>query len=94
MTIDELHEKIDALLKGFPASGFDAVADTVVTELDSLAGQAAELGIKNGKMLIDNLATALKARKTGGNTDESVQVRLTALDFYVKKIQSGETEDL
>jgi hypothetical protein len=94
MTIDELHTKLDALLKGFPASGFDAVADNVVADLESLAGPAAELGMKNGKMLIDNLVTTIKARKTGGNADESVQVRLTALDFYVKKIQSGETEDL
>jgi hypothetical protein len=94
MTIDELHTKLDVLLKGFPASGFDTVADNVMAELGSFASQAAELGMKNGKILIDNLTTALKARKTGGNADESVQVRLTALDFYVKKIQSGETEDL
>jgi hypothetical protein len=94
MTIDELHTKLDALIKGFPASGFDAVADNVVADLTSCSGQAVELGMKSGQQLISNLAEALKTRKTGGNTDESVQLRLTALDFYVKNIQSGATEDL
>jgi hypothetical protein len=94
MTIDEVHTKLDALLKGFPASGFDAVADTVVADLSSCSAQATDLGMTNGQKVINNLVEALKTRKTGGNTDESVQLRLTALDFYVKKLQSGDTEDL
>jgi hypothetical protein len=94
MTIDELHTKLDALIKGFPGSGFDTVADNAIADLDSCSGPAVELGMKSGQQLISNLVAALKTRKTGGNTDESVQLRLTALDFYVKKIQTGATEDL
>jgi hypothetical protein len=94
MTVDELETKLDAMLKEMPSSGFDAVADTVIADLKTCTGQAGELGMKSGQQLLENLATALKTRKTGGNTDESIQVRLTALDFYVKKLQSGSTEDL
>ena len=94
MTIEEVYVKLDDLLKGFPASGFDSVADNVIVELGALAGEVDKLGIKSGKQLIANLAEALKNRKSGGNTDESVQVRLTALDFYVKHLQGGAVEDL
>ncbi|MDR1142892.1 MAG: hypothetical protein LBK77_01580 [Spirochaetaceae bacterium] len=94
MTVDELEVKLDAVLKEMPPSGFDAVADTVIADLDACAGCAGELGMKSCKQLLENLTAALKTRKTGGNTDESVQLRVTALDFYVKKLQSGSTEDL
>jgi hypothetical protein len=94
MTIEELYAKLDTLIKGLPASGFDAVADNVIVDLKSCSGLATELGMKSGTVLINNLAEAINARKTSKNTDESVQLRLTALDFYVKKLQSGATEDL
>ena len=94
MTIEEVYVKLGDLLKGFPASGFDSVADSDIAELNALAGEVDKLGMKSGKQLIANLAETLKSRKTGGNADESVQVRLTALDFYVKNLQGGATEDL
>ena len=94
MAIAEICDKLNTLLKGFPASGFDSVADSVVGELDALAGEVEQLGMKSGKQLLSNLAGALKTRKSGGNTDESVQVRLTALEFYIKNLQGGATEDL
>ena len=94
MTIEEVYGKLDDLLKRFPASGFDSAADSDIAELDVLAGEVDKLGMKSGKQLIANLSEALKSRKTGENTDESVRVRLTALDFYVKNLQGGATEDL
>ncbi|MDR2552129.1 MAG: hypothetical protein LBD31_03045 [Treponema sp.] len=94
MTIEELQGKLEVLIKSLPESGFDSVDDGVIAELDSYTGMADQLGITAGKRLIENLASALKTRKTGGNTDESIVVRLTALDFYVKNLQSGSTEDL
>jgi hypothetical protein len=94
MTVDELEIKLDAILKKMPSSGFDATADTIIAELGACTGCAEELGMKSCKQLLENLEAALKTRKTGGNTDESVQVRVTAMDFYVKKLQSGSTEDL
>jgi hypothetical protein len=94
MTIEELCEKLVSLVSSLPASGFDTINDSVTTELDSYASTADGLGAHEGKKLIENLATVLKTRKQGGSTDESVSIRLTALDFYVKKLQSGSTEDL
>lgn len=94
MTIEEFQTKLNALLKGFPASGFDTVTYKEIAELDSIGSEADILGMQLGKKVVSNLAEALKTRKSGGNTDESVQVRLTALDFYVKNLQNGSTEDL
>ena len=94
MTIEELQTRLDAQLKALPGSGFDTVADSALAELETTIGDADNLGMKSGKKLISNLAEALKTRKSGGNTDESVQVRLVALDFYLKNLQSGTTEDL
>ena len=94
MTIKEFQIKLDALLKGFPASGFETITYKEIAELDKLYGETDDLRMELGKKLIFNLAEALKTRKSGGNTDESVQVRLTAMDFYLKNLQSGSTENL
>ena len=94
MTIEEFQNKLDTQLKGLPASGYDTVADSALTELETFLGDADSLGMKSGKKLVSNLVESLKTRKSGGNTDESVQVRLVALDFYLKNLQSGTTEDL
>lgn len=94
MTIEKACETLDSLLKGLPGSGFDSVDDSTIASLSSLSPEAENLGMKSGGQLIVNLADALKKRKTGGNTDDSVMVRVTALDFYVKHLQSGATEDL
>ena len=94
MTIEELCEKLVSLVSGLPTSGFDTISDSVITELDSCASAAASAGATEGKKLVENLASVLKTRKQGGSTDESVSIRLTALDFHIKKLQSGGTEDL
>ena len=94
MTIEEVYVKLDTVLKGFPASGFDSVADSVIAELNAFADEVEKMGMKSGKQLITNLAEALNTRKSGGNSDGSVQVRLTALDFYINNLQGGATEDL
>jgi hypothetical protein len=94
MTIEELREKLNALITGFPDSGFDAVPDGVIGELDVFIHAAESLGMAEGKKLIENLSRVLKSRKAGDSSDESVSIRLTALDFYTKKLQSGSTEEL
>jgi hypothetical protein len=94
MTIEELREKLKTLIAGFPDSGFDAVSDGVIGELDAYIPAAVSLGMAEGKKLIENLSKVLKSRKAGDSGDESVSLRLTALDFYTKKLQSGSTEDL
>ena len=94
MTIEEFQTKLDNLLKGFPASGFDSVPDSTITELNSFGEEADNLSMRSGQKLISNLTDTLKTRKIGGNTDDSVKVRLVALDFYLKNLQNGVTEDL
>jgi hypothetical protein len=94
MTIEDLRGKLESIISGIPSSGSDAVSDSVITDLENFAASSVELGMANGKKLIENLAAVLKTRKQGSSTDESVVIRLTALDFYVKKLQSGSTEDL
>jgi hypothetical protein len=94
MTIEELCEKLVGLTASLPASDYDKTSDDVIAELDVYASAANNAGANEGKKLIENLASVLKTRKQGGSTDESVSIRLTALDFYVKKLQSGSTEDL
>jgi len=94
VTTEELYAKLDAINKGFPASGFDAVSDSVIADLSSCASEAGGLGMKSGKEVLDNLVAVLKARKSGEKADESVTIRLTALDFYIDKLRSGDTSDL
>jgi hypothetical protein len=94
MTIEELCGKLISLVSSLPASGFDTISDSVIAELDSCASAADAAGAHEGKKLVENLVSVLKTRKQGDSTDESVSIRLTALDFYVKKLQSGSTEDL
>jgi hypothetical protein len=45
--------------------------------------------MNSGKKLIENLSAVLKTRKSGESTDASVSVRLTALDFYVQRLQGA-----
>ena len=94
MTIEEFQIKLSTLLKGLPVSDFDTITYKEIAELDKLYGEADEMGMELGKKLLFNLAEALKTRKSGGNTDESVQIRLTAMDFYIKNLENGAKEDL
>jgi hypothetical protein len=94
MTIDELRAKLESLISGLPVSDFGAVKDSAITKLSDYAAAASALGMSEGKKLIENLIAVFKARKQGNSTDTSVSIRLTAIDFYVKKLQSGSTEDL
>jgi hypothetical protein len=94
MTVEELCEKLDTLLSGLNTSGFGSVDDGVLANLAAYSSEAGGLGMKAAKQLIDNLGEVLKTRKEGGSSDESVSIRLTALDFYIKKLQGGSTEDL
>ncbi|MDR1390601.1 MAG: hypothetical protein LBJ31_11590 [Treponema sp.] len=93
MPIEEIQAQLQAVLRKFPAV-FDAVDDGTIGELGSFAAPAAAQGMKNGSQLVENLVKVLKSRKAGEANDESVSLRFTALDFYLKNLQSGSTEDL
>jgi len=51
--------------------------------------------MKEGKRLIENLAGTVTAIQEGKSNADSGSVRLTALDFYLKKLSdNGIVEDL
>jgi hypothetical protein len=94
MTVEELRTEMETIVSNLNSSGFDAIDMGVVEKLDKFGAAAGELGMKEGKHLIDNLSDVMKAIKDGKSKAASGAIRLTALDFYVKKIAGGQTEDL
>jgi len=92
MSIEEFRTKLDTIIKEFPISGFDTIPDSVIAALETCAGETEKLGMKAGKEVLENLIASLKTRKTGGNSDDSVLVRVTALEFYVQKLKDGTAE--
>ncbi|MDR1903744.1 MAG: hypothetical protein LBQ88_15865 [Treponema sp.] len=94
MTVEELRDKLEMVISNLTSSGFGNADPGVMEALDGYAVAAGELGMKSGKKLVENLSAVLKSRKSGESTDESVSVRITAMDFYLKNIQSGTEEEL
>ena len=95
MTVEELRVELENTVSGLSSSGFGSVDSGVVEKLDKFAVIAGELEMKEGKRLIENLVNVMKAIQEGKSKADSGNVRLTALDFYIKKLSGGgATEDL
>ena len=95
MTIEDFRTELEILVSGLTNSGFNTIDAGLIEEINKLVFIAEELGMKKGKLLLENLSGTMNAIKEGKSTAESGNVRLLALDFYVKKLSSGEkTEDL
>ena len=95
MTIKELHGELDMIITSLNASEFNTVESEVLQRLEDLCVSAKELGLTKGKNLIENLVNVIKAIQEGKSKAESGILRLTALEFYVKNLQSGtDTEEL
>ena len=95
MTVEELKAELEKLIAGLTSLGFGSIDSGTVKKLDDFAANAGELGMKAGKQLIENLSGAMKAIQEGKSKAESGDIRLTALDFYVKKLSGGaNTEEL
>ncbi|MDR1566616.1 MAG: hypothetical protein LBS48_04945 [Treponema sp.] len=96
MTVDELRVEVEGIVSNLNSSGFDVVDAETIEKLDKLSVGAGELGMKEGRHLIENLSGAMKAIKDGKSQAGSGMVRLTALDFYLKKLAASNTriEDL
>ena len=95
MTIEELRADLAKIISELTASGFTSIDFRIVGKLDTLTAAAGELGMKEGKRLIGNLSAIMKAIQEGKSRAESGSLRLTALDFYVKKLSvGGSIEDL
>ena len=94
MTVEELKTELEKIISGLSSSGFGNVDSGIVEKLEKLAVTAGELEMNEGKRLIENLASTMKSIKEGQTKADSGNVRLTALDFYVKKLAGGGIEDL
>ena len=95
MTIEELKSELEKIISEVTVSGFDGIDSGMVGKLDKLVTAAAELGMKEGKRLIENLLAVIKSIQEGKSKAASGHLRLTALDFYVKKLSvGGSIEDL
>lgn len=95
MTVEELRTELEKVISSLTVTGFDTIDPGIISKLDSFSITAGGLNMKEGKHLIENLMGAMKAISEGKSRAESGNVRLTALDFYVKKLSgSGNIEDL
>jgi len=95
MTVEELRKELENIISDLASSSFDPIDTEIISKLDNYSKTAGELNMKEGKHLIDNLIGAMKAIQEGKSKVESGDVRLTALDFYVKKLSgSDHIEDL
>ena len=95
MTVEELRTELETLILSLTSSGFGNFDSAVVEKAEKLISAAGELGMKEGKRLIENLLGTIKSIQEGKSQEESAHVRLTALDFYIKKLSGNEhIEDL
>ena len=94
-TIEKLCQELESILSGINTSGIKDIDPGVIDQINKLSGASEELSMKTGKKLIDNLVASLQSFKEGKSDENSVTLRITALDFYSKKVLSGEElEDL
>ena len=95
MTVEELRAKLEKISSAITSSGFDKIDGEIMNELENAALVAGELDMKEGKRLIVNLFDTMKAIQEGKSSADSGNLRLTALDFYLKKhSDSGIVEEL
>jgi hypothetical protein len=94
-TIESLREELAKCVGTITSAGLGALDSQNIDKLTNFAAAAADLGMNSGKKLIENLAAVLQSFKEGSTKEDSVQVRLTALDFYLKNLAGGgNIEDL
>ena len=91
MTAEELREGLEKITSLLTDSGFNNIDAVTMEKLGSFAAAAGVLNMKEGKRLIENLSETMKAIQEGKSTSNSGNLRLTALDFYLKKHSSNET---
>ena len=95
MTVEELRSELGNTLSNLADADFGNIDTAVMEKLDEFAAAAGELNMKEGKRLIENLSKTMKAIQEGTSNASSGNLRLTALDFYLKKHSAGGTvEDL
>ena len=95
MTVEELRTELEQTVSSLSSSDFVSIDPGTIEKLAKNAEKAGELGMKEGKHLIENLIGSMKAIMEGKSQAESGMVRLTALDFYLRKLSgNGNIEEL
>jgi len=84
-TVVKIHSRLRACLDSIDKSGLDNMDPAIIGELEQIYAVASSLGMEQGKKLAENLCDVLKSYKEGKAGEENVSVRITALDFYLKK---------
>ncbi|MDR0623568.1 MAG: hypothetical protein LBG10_03975 [Treponema sp.] len=92
-SVDGLREELTSCLAQINDAGLGSLDLQIIEKIDKFAAAAGGLGMNSGKKLIENLSAVLKSFKEGKSQESSVQVRLTALDFYLRNIQGGGAEE-
>jgi hypothetical protein len=94
MTVEEFRTELEAIVSGLGSSGFGTIDQGVLDRLVELSVSAGELGMAQSKQLIENLVGVMKSIQEGKSTSESAAVRLTALEFQIKKFAGDNIEEL
>jgi ribosomal protein L7/L12 len=95
MTVEELKAELEKVISDLTATEFENIDPGIIEKIKALSETASELGMKEGKRLIENLSGAINAIKEGRSKAESGNIRLTALEFYLKNQSGSENiEDL
>ena len=95
MTVEELRAELENVVSSLASSDFSNSDTGIIEKLEKFAAVAGELDMHEGKRLIENLSETMKAIQEGKSTADSGNLRLTALDFYLKKHSaSGAVEEL
>ncbi|MDR0878044.1 MAG: hypothetical protein LBN21_08330 [Treponema sp.] len=92
-TVESLRGELNACLSALTAAGLGNLDPQNIEQLNKFSAAAGSLGMNSGKKLIDNLSAVLTAFKEGSSQEGSVQVRLTALEFYLQSIKGGGSEE-
>ncbi|MCL2480417.1 MAG: hypothetical protein FWF38_01755 [Spirochaetaceae bacterium] len=88
----QLCQELDIIISDINTSGIKKVAPVAVEKLEKISAEASGLGMKAGKGLIDNFIEVLKLFQSGKSSEDSVSLRLTALDFYKKNVLENNSD--
>ena len=95
MAVEKLRAELEQILSSLTTSGFTNIDAAILEKINKCAVTAGELDMKEGKRLIENLSVTMKAIQEGKSTANSGNLRLTALDFYLKNQSAdGTVEEL
>ena len=92
-TVEGVREELEKCIKKINSLGKSAFDDQMSEQLGKLSAAAVGVGMPAAQKLVDNLSGVLKLFKEGKSGEDSVSVRVTALEFYLKKISSGAGEE-